>query len=82
MTPRGPLVDAVTTAIRETTRVEPSLSTGGGTSDGRFLATIAREVIEFGPVNDTIHKVNERMAIDDLGTLSRIYERAITARLA
>jgi succinyl-diaminopimelate desuccinylase len=82
VTPRGPLVDAVATAIRETTRVEPSLSTGGGTSDGRFLANIAREVIEFGPVNDTIHKVNERMAIDDLGTLSRIYERAITARLA
>lgn len=82
VTPRGPLVDAVTTAIRETTRVEPSLSTGGGTSDGRFLATIAREVIEFGPVNDTIHKVNERMAIDDLGTLSRIYELAMTARLA
>lgn len=79
-TPRGPLVDAITTAIRETTHVEPSLSTGGGTSDGRFIATIAREVIEFGPVNDTIHKVNERIAIDDLGTLSRIYERAIAAR--
>ena len=81
-TPRGPLVDALTSAVREAAGVEPSLSTSGGTSDGRFIATLAREVAEFGPVNDTIHKVNERIRIDDLGLLSRIYERAIVVRLA
>jgi succinyl-diaminopimelate desuccinylase len=79
-TPRGPLVEAMTAAIRETTGVDPSLSTTGGTSVGRYIAAIAREVIEFGPPNDTIHKVNERIAIDDLGTLSRIYERVLAAR--
>jgi succinyl-diaminopimelate desuccinylase len=78
-TPPGALVDALAAAIREVTRVEPALSTSGGTSDGRFIATIAREVVEFGPTNETIHKVNERIRIDDLGTLSRIYERAVAS---
>ena len=81
-TPRGPLVDALAGAIQNATGVSPSLSTSGGTSDGRFIATIAGEVVEFGPVNDTIHKVNERISTDDLGTLSRIYENALLARLA
>lgn len=80
-TPRGPLVDALASAIRDATGVTPSLSTSGGTSDGRFIATIAGEVVEFGPVNDTIHKVNERISTDDLGTLSRIYEHTLLARL-
>jgi succinyl-diaminopimelate desuccinylase len=80
-TPRGALVDALAAAIREVTRVEPALSTSGGTSDGRFIATIAREVVEFGPTNDTIHKVDERIRIDDLGTLSRIYERAVASTI-
>jgi succinyl-diaminopimelate desuccinylase len=56
------------------------LSTSGGTSDGRFLASIAREVIEFGPLNDTIHKIDERVAISDIGPLSTIYE-AVARRL-
>lgn len=81
-TPRGPLVDAVTAAVLATTGVSPALSTSGGTSDGRFLATIAREVVEFGPSNDTIHKVNERIRIADLGTLSTIYEQAIESYAA
>jgi succinyl-diaminopimelate desuccinylase len=80
-TPRGALVDALAAAIREVTGVEPALSTSGGTSDGRFIATIAREVVEFGPTNDTIHKVDERIRIDDLGTLSRIYERAVASTI-
>lgn len=80
-TGRGPLVDGLIAAIREATGVVPSLSTGGGTSDGRFIATIAGEVVEFGPVNDTIHKVNERIVVEDLATLSRIYERAVVERL-
>lgn len=81
VTARGPLVDAVASAVREATGVEPMLSTSGGTSDGRFIATLAHEVVEFGPTNDTIHKVNERIRIDDLGVLSRTYERAVTTLL-
>ena len=80
-TPGGPLVDAVRDAVATASGVIPVLSTSGGTSDGRFIATLAREVVEFGPTNDTIHKVNERIQIDDLGTLSRIYEQAVRARL-
>jgi succinyl-diaminopimelate desuccinylase len=76
-TPRGPLVDAVHSAVVSVTGVQPRLSTSGGTSDGRFIATLARDVVEFGPTNDTIHKVNERIRTADLGQLSRIYERAI-----
>jgi succinyl-diaminopimelate desuccinylase len=81
-TPKGALVASLTAAIRETVGLEPRLSTSGGTSDGRFIASIAREVVEFGPANDTIHKVNERIRIDDLGPLSRIYERTIATLLA
>ena len=80
-TPGGPLVDAVREAVAMASDVLPALSTSGGTSDGRFIATLAREVVEFGPTNDTIHKVNERIRIDDLGALSRIYEQAVRARL-
>jgi succinyl-diaminopimelate desuccinylase len=79
-TPPGPLVDGLLAAIHEVTGVRPLRSTSGGTSDGRFIAAIAREVVEFGPTNDTIHKVNERIRIDDLGALSRIYERTIATR--
>jgi succinyl-diaminopimelate desuccinylase len=79
-TPRGPLVDALVAAIRETTGLGPALTTGGGTSDGRFIATIAAEVVEFGPTNDTIHKVDERIRLADLGPLSRIYEQTIRSR--
>jgi len=77
----GPLLDALTAAIRDVTGVEPERSTAGGTSDGRFLATIAGEVVEFGPTSDTIHKVDERIRVADLQALSEIYERALTARL-
>jgi succinyl-diaminopimelate desuccinylase len=57
--------------------VQPSLSTTGGTSDGRFLAHLAREVVEFGPLNDSIHKIDEHVRIADLEPLSVIYERTI-----
>jgi len=75
LTPVGPLVDAVRDAVRAVTGVTPELSTSGGTSDGRFLAAVSREVVEFGPMNDTIHKIDERVAVADLGPLSAIYER-------
>ena len=57
----------------------PALSTSGGTSDGRFLATLAREVVEFGPLNESIHKIDEHVRIADLEPLSAIYERTIQA---
>jgi succinyl-diaminopimelate desuccinylase len=80
MTKVGLLVSAVREVVREVAGVSPELSTSGGTSDGRFLAAIATEIVEFGPLNDTIHKIDERVATDDLARLSVIYER-IAARL-
>jgi succinyl-diaminopimelate desuccinylase len=77
LTHRGPLVDAVTTSVESVTGVTPTLSTSGGTSDGRFLAKLAPEVVEFGPLNDSIHKIDEHVRIADLGPLSVIYERAL-----
>ena len=77
LTPAGRLVDAVRRAVRAVTGQEAALSTSGGTSDGRFLATLSREIVEFGPLNATIHKVDERVAAADLGPLSAIYERAV-----
>jgi succinyl-diaminopimelate desuccinylase len=78
LTRRGPLVDAVTRSVESITGVTPTLSTSGGTSDGRFLAKLAREVVEFGPLNDSIHKIDEHVRIADLGPLSVIYERVVT----
>jgi succinyl-diaminopimelate desuccinylase len=77
MTPRGPLVDAVTASVQSIAGIRPELSTTGGTSDGRFLATLAREVVEFGPLNESIHKIDEHVSIADLEPLSQIYERTI-----
>ena len=79
LTPRGALVDALSASVRSVAGVEPALSTSGGTSDGRFLARLAREVVEFGPLNDSIHKIDEQVRIADLEPLSTIYERAILA---
>jgi succinyl-diaminopimelate desuccinylase len=81
ITPRGALVDAVSAAVTAVTGMTPTLSTSGGTSDGRFLATLAREVIEFGPLNESIHKIDEKIAIADIGPLSAIYERVARALL-
>jgi succinyl-diaminopimelate desuccinylase len=77
LTPRGALVDALTAAVASIAGVRPELSTSGGTSDGRFLAKLAREVVEFGPLNDSIHKIDEHVRIADLEPLSAIYERTI-----
>ena len=70
------LTAALRQAIAAVTGVEADVSTSGGTSDGRFLKAISREIAEFGPMNDTIHKIDERVAVTDLGPLSRIYEAA------
>ncbi|CAI09777.1 succinyl-diaminopimelate desuccinylase [Aromatoleum aromaticum] len=81
LTGRGKLVEALSDAIRDTVGVETELSTSGGTSDGRFIADICNEVVEFGPVNATIHKVNESVALDAIEPLSAIYERTLNALL-
>jgi succinyl-diaminopimelate desuccinylase len=79
LTRRGPLVDALIASVESVVGVRPALSTSGGTSDGRFLATLAREVVEFGPLNDSIHKIDEHVHIADLEPLSVIYERTVTS---
>jgi succinyl-diaminopimelate desuccinylase len=81
ITPAGTLVDALRNAVRSVTGIEPRLSTSGGTSDGRFLAAISRQVVEFGPLNDTIHQIDERIAVADIGPLSQIYERIASSLL-
>ena len=82
LTPRGRLVEAVSQAIRETAGIETQLSTSGGTSDGRFIADICPEVIELGPLNATIHKIDERIAVADIEPLSRTYERTLKLLLS
>ncbi len=77
ITGRGDLVDAVARAIRKVAGIETELSTTGGTSDGRFIADICPQVVEFGPTNRTIHKINECIAVDDLEVLPRIYEQIL-----
>jgi succinyl-diaminopimelate desuccinylase len=69
----GPLVDAATAAVRRRLDRTPTLSCSGGTSDGRFLAAVSDQVIELGPLNATIHKVDECVAVDDLGAISAVY---------
>ena len=74
LTREGALVEAAKAAVREVTGAEPALSTAGGTSDGRFVAPTGAEVVELGPVNATIHQVDERVRTADLDLLSRMYE--------
>jgi succinyl-diaminopimelate desuccinylase len=81
MTKRGKLVNAVSHSIKNVTGIEPQLSTTGGTSDGRFIADICEEVVELGPVNASIHKIDENIAVDDIETLSRIYQHTISRLL-
>lgn len=82
LTPPGRLTETVRGAIRDELGVECKLSTSGGTSDGRFIAPSGCEVVEFGPVNATIHKVNECVAIADLERLAGVYERILEKLLA
>lgn len=80
LTPKGRLVDVAIDAIRAVTGLTPELSCTGGTSDGRFIARICPEIVEIGPVNATIHQLNERVAAADLDSLAAIY-RGILERL-
>ena len=77
LTPPGTLVDAVVSAIRSETGIDTQLSTTGGTSDGRFIAKICPQVIELGPPNATIHKINEYVVVADIEPLKNIYRRVL-----
>jgi len=81
LTPAGPLYDVVVAAIEEETGMKPELSTSGGTSDGRFLIQLC-PVVDFGLPNATMHKVGECAAVEDIRSLSRIYERVVRKALA
>ncbi len=82
LTKPGPLIDAVSRAVNETTGLTPALSTGGGTSDGRFIAPMGVDVVELGPVNASIHKVNEHVRILDVPRLTAMYRRTLELLLA
>lgn len=77
LTPRGELSDALTTAIKAETGVDADLSTTGGTSDGRFIARICPQVVEFGPLNGSIHKIDEHIELHHIDPLKNIYRRTL-----
>lgn len=82
LTSRGALVDAVINAVEHYAEITPQLLTTGGTSDGRFIALMGAQVVELGPVNATIHKVNECVHAADLQLLSRMYQRIMEQLIA
>ncbi len=82
LTRPGRLLDALAAAIHAVTGVRTELSTSGGTSDGRFIAAICPEVVEFGPLNASIHKIDEHTAVADLGPLKEVYRRTLEGLVA
>ena len=82
LTAAGELIVATHAAIKSVTGFDTLDDTGGGTSDGRFIAPTGAQVIEFGPLNESIHKVNEHIALNDLEILSHIYEQVLINLLA
>lgn len=82
LTATGDLITATHAAIKTLTGDEPKDDTGGGTSDGRFIAPTGAQVIELGPLNESIHKINEHIGLDDLETLSAVYEQILVNLLA
>lgn len=77
LTQPGTLVDALRAAIRAELGIDTTLSTSGGTSDGRFIAPTGSQVVELGPVNATIHQIDECVRVEDLANLSRVYTRTL-----
>ena len=77
LTPAGRLSQAAQQAVTEVTGVTPELSTGGGTSDGRFIAPSGAHVVEFGPINKSIHKVNEHIRVDAIEQLKKVYLKTL-----
>ncbi|MDY7578669.1 succinyl-diaminopimelate desuccinylase [Herbaspirillum sp. RTI4] len=82
LTPRGTLSDALSAAIKTHTGIDTELSTTGGTSDGRFIANICPQVIEFGPINASIHKIDEHILLSDIDPLKNIYRATLENLLA
>ncbi len=82
LTKRGELIEAAHAAIKTINGYETKDDTGGGTSDGRFIAPTGAQVIELGPLNESIHKINEHIAVNDLEVLSAIYEQILINLLA
>ena len=82
LTPAGKFTDMVSDVIEDVSGITCRLSTDGGTSDGRFIRPAGAETVELGPVNATIHKLNECVRVDDLDTLSAIYQRLLERLLA
>ncbi len=82
LTSKGELVTATVESIAEVTGMNTELSTAGGTSDGRFIAPLGVQVIELGPVNESIHKIDENTNIDDLNCLTEIYQTILSKLLA
>ncbi|MES9888200.1 MAG: succinyl-diaminopimelate desuccinylase [Candidatus Sedimenticola sp. 6PFRAG1] len=82
LTPEGALIEAAQSAIKAVTGYDTELSTSGGTSDGRFIAPTGSQVVELGPLNATIHQVNECVSVQDLDTLSAIYDKTLEELLA
>jgi len=81
LTPQGALVEALGNAIRSETGVATELSTTGGTSDGRFISKICPQVVEFGPLNETIHKIDENVIVADIEPLKNIYRKTLEGLL-
>ena len=77
LTEKGMLVDKISDAIESVVSIKPSISTTGGTSDGRFISTICDQVVEFGPINASIHKINEHVNIGDIELLKDIYKKTL-----
>ena len=77
LTPSGELVDAARSAVKTVQGFDAELSTTGGTSDGRFIAPTGAQVLELGPLNATIHKINECVSVEDLDKLSEMYEHVL-----
>ncbi|TMH39262.1 MAG: succinyl-diaminopimelate desuccinylase [Betaproteobacteria bacterium] len=82
LTPRGKLVETLSAAIRDVTGATPEISTTGGTSDGRFVAELCPEVVEFGPVNASIHKLDEHVDLSAIESLREIYQSLLGRLLA
>ncbi|MFD1382239.1 succinyl-diaminopimelate desuccinylase [Rhodanobacter aciditrophus] len=82
LTKPGELVDAIVDAVQTTVDITPELSTSGGTSDGRFIAKMGTQVVELGPINATIHQINECVDAESLNQLSLIYQRILTNLMA
>ena len=78
LTEKGTLVDVLSDAVKEISGVRPTISTTGGTSDGRFISKLCDQVVEFGPINESIHKIDENVIVNDIETLKDVYKLTIS----